>query len=402
MSHIPLAEQLRPQTIDDIVGHEHLLAPGQPLRVMLEAGRLHSLVLWGPPGAGKTTLARLLARCSRSTFVEFSAVTSGVAEIRKVISQAKEQLDATDQTTILFIDEIHRFHKGQQDAFLPHVEAGTITLIGATTENPGFEVIGPLISRSHVYRLEALGDQDLVTILTRAHTFFPHLRIKKSNLTLIAHLSGGDARAALNAFELIEEIAGPRQVTRVMIEAAFQRKAVMYDKKGDAHYDTISAFIKSMRGSEPNAALHYLARMLEGGEDPLFIARRMVIFASEDVGNALPTALVVATNAMQATHFVGLPEAQLILAQTATYLATAPKSRAVARAIGAAMHDVRTERLEPIPWHLRNPVNKVMKQFGAGNGYRWPKKVGDEPTELGYLPANLHGRRYWPPPEKRD
>ena len=399
MSTTPLAERLRPKTLRDVIGHKHLLGPGKPLAVMCTTGKIHSMVLWGPPGSGKTTIARLLAVPS-SIFIEFSAVTSGVADIRRVIEEAKGRHRETSEQTVLFVDEIHRFSKSQQDAFLPHVEAGTIVLIGATTENPGFEVIGPLISRSHVYRLEALSDLEIEILLKRAVKALPGIQLTISSRRLLARLTNGDARSALNALELAAELVSNGPISAEVIEQAFQRKAAMYDKKGDAHYDTISAFIKSMRGCDPNATLHYLARMLEGGEDPLFIARRMVIFASEDIGNAQPTALVLATATMQATHLVGLPEAQLILAQAATYLATAPKSRTVARAIQAARADVLTERLEPIPWHLRNGANKVMKEFGAGKGYRWPQKDGDQPTELGYLPKNLQKRQYYLPPKR--
>jgi putative ATPase len=367
---------------------------------MIETGKLHSLVLWGPPGTGKTTLARIVAASSAAHFSQFSAVTAGVADIRRVIGEAQTRQSESNQQTVLFVDEIHRFSKSQQDAFLPHVETGTIILIGATTENPGFEIIGPLISRSHVYRLEALFDQEIELLLKRGLKMLPNTRFQGQSAKLLARLAGGDARTALNALEFAAELATGGVITPAVIEQAFQRKAAMYDKKGDAHYDTISAFIKSLRGSDPNAALHYLARMLEGGEDAMFIARRMVIFASEDIGNAQPTALVLATSAMQATHLVGLPEAQLILAQTATYLATAPKSRAVTRGLEAANYDVRHERLDPIPMHIRNPVNKVVKQFGAGKGYRWPTKDGDQPTDLGYLPENLKKRQYYDPPKR--
>ncbi len=398
----PLAERLRPHQLLEVLGQAHLLAPGKPIHAMLATGKLHSLILWGPPGSGKTTIARLFADQAGASFSEFSAVTSGVADVRRVIAEAKERFETTGQQTILFVDEIHRFNKAQQDSFLPHVEAGTIIFIGATTENPGFEVIGPLISRSHVYRLEGLTDEQLDLLIGRALKLYPKIRLAADARRILVSLANGDARSLLNVFELATALAQQNgKINREMIEAAFQRKAALYDKKGDAHYDTISAFIKSLRGSDPDASLHYLARMLEGGEDPMFIARRMVIFASEDIGNALPTALVVATSAMQATHMVGLPEAQLTLAQAATYLATAPKSRSVARAISEAMYDVKNERLEPIPLHLRNPANKIMKQFGAGRGYHWPKKDGDITTAHGFLPANLEGKQYYHKPDRQ-
>lgn len=396
MTHLPLAERLRPTTPADYIGQTHLMGPAKPLRRMLEQGTIRSMILWGPPGSGKTSFARLLQTLPDVLYIERSAVTTGVQDIRSAIQEAETHKG----TTILFLDEIHRFTKAQQDSLLPHVERGTITLVGATTENPGFEVIGPLISRAHVYHFEPLTDEDIRTIIDRAWQVLKRTKLTTDAIETIVRLANGDARTAINTVELINQLEPENaKITPEMITWAVQRKVLLYDKKGDAHYDTISAFIKSLRGSDPDAALHYLARMLESGEDPLFIARRLVIFAAEDVGNALPTALVLATSTMQAVHLIGLPEAQLLLAQATTYLATAPKSRAVTRALEAAQADLRTMRVEPVPLHLRNPVNQIYKNLGAGKGYRWPRKDGDQPTERGYLPSNLQDRRYYEPPK---
>ncbi len=395
---IPLAEQLRPKTLDEVVGQEHLVGKGKPIRKMLENGKVTSMILWGPPGCGKTTLARLIAHYVDADFVSFSAVTGGVAEVREIVRQAREKTLFKKQT-ILFVDEIHRFNKGQQDAFLPHVENGTIILIGATTENPGFEVNAPLISRSQVYVLHALSEEDIEKIVQNAAKLFPKHTWSPDAVNHLVRSSNGDARTVINAVELSASIA--KKITLKVAEEAIQRKAIYYDKKGDWHYDTISAFIKSMRGSDPDAALHYLARMIKAGEDPVFIARRMVVFASEDIGNALPTALVVATSAMQAVHMIGWPEAGLILAQTATYLATARKSIASTTGLQQALADIDEKNLGPIPLHLRNATNKVMRSLGYGrNHVRYPWKTEKETgrkVQQEYLPQNLKGKKYYVP-----
>ncbi|KKQ01893.1 MAG: Stalled replication fork rescue ATPase [Candidatus Roizmanbacteria bacterium GW2011_GWA2_36_23] len=409
---IPLAEQMRPKNLDEFVGQEHLVGKDRFIRRILESGKITSMVLWGPPGCGKTTLARLIAKYVDADFIPFSAVTSGVADVRKVIAKAKDDQTLFRKKTILFIDEIHRFNKSQQDAFLPHVEDGTITLIGATTENPGFEVIAPLVSRSQIYVLYALSEKEIETIVNRAIKFYPKHKWDKSALEHIVKHANGDGRTAINAVELAASIVHPEGgkadkkhsqgvVTLTVAEDAVQQKAIYYDKKGDWHYDTISAFIKSLRGSNPDAVLHYLARMLKAGEDPVFIARRLLIFASEDVGNAQPTALVLATSCMSAVHMIGMPEAGLILAQTATYLATAKKSIASTNGIQQALQDIDEKNLDPIPLHLRNPSNKVMKSLGYGRDHvRYPwlkeKQTGKKVIQE-YMPKNLRGKKYYTP-----
>jgi len=392
----PLAEVLRPQKIKEFVGQVHLLGKNKPIRSMLESKKVTSMILWGPPGVGKTTLASLISNNIEAEFTFFSAVTSGVEDVRKVISKAKEIRKMYGKQTVLFVDEIHRFNKSQQDAFLPSVEDGTIVLIGATTENPGFRVNAPLISRSQVYVLHALSDNDLLKILKKAIKFTKS-KWTKDAIRHVINKANGDGRTILNAIEVAVSIN--KNVDLRIAEEAVQQKAIFYDKKGDFHYDTISAFIKSMRGSDPDATLHYLARMVKAGEDPLFIARRMVIFASEDIGNAQPTALVVATSAMSSIHMIGMPEATLILAQTATYLATAKKSIASTSGIGSAMRDIDEKNLDPIPLHLRNPSNKVMKGLGYGKDhtrYAWKvEQETGEKVEQEYLPKNLRGKKYY-------
>ncbi len=394
---IPLAELLRPKSLDEVVGQQHLVGKNKPLRKLLEAGKITSLILWGPPGCGKTTLARLIATYVDAEFISFSAVTGGVAEIRLVIKKAKEDQTLFKKQTVLFVDEIHRFNKSQQDAFLPHVEDGSIILIGATTENPGFEVNAPLISRSQVYMLHALTDDEMGRVVEKAIQYYKGIQWEKTAIQHIIKSSNGDARTAINAVELASSFG--KKITLKHAEEAIQRKAIYYDKKGDWHYDTISAFIKSMRGDNPDAALHYLSRMIKAGEDPVFIARRMVIFASEDIGNAQPTALVVAAACMQSVHMIGMPESGLILAQTATYLATSKKSIASSSAFFEAMNDVAEENLSPIPLHLRNASNTVMKQQGYGKGHvRYPwlaKKESGVKIEQEYLPKNLAGKKYY-------
>lgn len=393
----PLADRLRPQKIEEFVGQEHLLGKGRPIRRMIENKSVTSMILWGPPGVGKTTLAYLISKYINANFVAFSAVTSGVEDVRKTIREARKNRDFEQRQTVLFVDEIHRFNKAQQDAFLPSVENGTIILIGATTENPGFRVNAPLISRSQVYVLNALTNEELERIVKRSLSEFPKTKWSSDAIKHIIKQANGDARTLLNAVELAASISN--KVDLKTAELAVQQKAIFYDKKGDWHYDTISAFIKSMRGGDPDATLHYLARMIKAGEDPMFIARRMVIFAAEDIGNAQPTALVLSTSAMQAVHMIGMPEATLILAQTATYLATAKKSIASTIGISAALSDIDEENLDPIPLHLRNPANKVMKHLGYGKGHtRYPWLVERETStkvEQEYMPKNLRGKKYY-------
>ena len=397
-NQIPLAERMRPQSLDEFVGQEHLVGKGKPIRRMIENKKVISMVFWGPPGTGKTTLARIIAKYIEANFVPFSAVAGGgVAEVRKIIAEAKKNYGLFQKTTVLFVDEIHRFNKAQQDAFLPYVEDGTITLIGATTENPGFEIIAPLVSRSQIYVLYSLTEKEIETITKRAIKFYPKHIFEKPAVEHIIKNANADGRTAINAVELSASLS--KKISLKVAEEAVQRKAIFYDKKGDWHYDTISAFIKSMRGSNPDATLHYLARMIKAGEDPIFIARRMVVFASEDIGNAQPTALVLATTAMQACHMIGWPEAGLILAQTATYLATAKKSIASTVGIQQAMSDIDEMNLDPIPLHLRNASNKVMRSLGYGQGHvRYPwlveKQTGKKIIQE-YLPKNLKGKKYY-------
>jgi len=397
--YAPLAARMRPRTIDEVVGQQQVLGPGRSLRRLIESGELSSIVLWGPAGTGKTTLAHVIAQTTDAHFEPMSAVTSGVADVRKAIEAAKDRLAQQDMQTVLFLDEIHRFNKAQQDALLPAVENGWITLVGATTENPSFEINTPLMSRSLLFRLEALEQEDLEAIVVRALVDDDRglgklgLEIDPEAVTHLARSSGGDARAALNALEASALMADGR-ITVEVAEEALQRRALPYDRKGDWHYDVISAFIKSMRGSDPDAAVYWMARMLDAGEDPRFIARRMVIFASEDVGNADPTALQVAVAAHHALEFVGLPEAKLNLAQSCIYLALAPKSNASAVAIWKAEADVAEDGPLPVPAHIRDSHAAASKAIGAGKGYLYPHDHGGW-VEQSYLPDEVNTRTYF-------
>lgn len=402
----PLAERMRPQRIDAFVGQDHLLAQGKPLRAAFESGEFGSLILWGPPGSGKTTLAKLLAGAARADFFMLSAVASGVSEVREVLQKAMNNRKVGKQT-VLFIDEIHRFNKAQQDALLQRVEDGTITLIGATTENPSFEVISPLLSRCQVYTLKALSDDALLQIIEQALANDTQLKnaravIDEKARRFLVQLSAGDARAALNGLELAIRLAKPNASgQRVLaidhIREAVQKRALNYDRAGEQHYDTISAFIKSVRGGDPNAALHYLARMLEAGEDPKFIARRLIILASEDIGNADPMGLVVATSAFTAITYIGLPEGALVLAQATTYLASAPKSNASYLALKAATQEVKEKPLAPIPLHIRNAPTGLLAAEGYGLGYKYPHDFPGHFVEQNYLPGNLTEALYYRP-----
>jgi putative ATPase len=402
----PLADRMRPRTFDELVGQERVVGPGTLLRRAIEHDQLGSLILWGPPGSGKTTLARLIASVTRAHVVQLSAVTAGVADLRREVQQAAERLGMHGQRTILFIDEIHRFNRAQQDAILPYVEDGTVVLIGATTENPSFEVNSPLLSRSRVVVLEALDDAALRTIIERALADAERglggkgLTIEPSALARLVDLANGDARFALNTLELASVGAVEGVITeQLVLEAAMQRMAV-YDRAGDAHYDTISALHKSIRGSDPDAALYWLARMLERGDDPLYVARRLVRAASEDVGLADPQALVVAMAAQQAVHFIGMPEGALALAEAVVYLALAPKSNALYQAYGAAQRDVAETRNDPVPLHLRNAPTRLMRELGYGRSYRY---AHEEPNAIGiqqYLPERLARRRYYRPTDR--
>lgn len=403
----PLAARMRPRVLEEFVGQEEILGPGMPLRRAIEADELTSVILWGPPGSGKTTLAHLIANHTKAHYTPFSAVTSGVPELRKVIAEARDRRQLYGQRTILFVDEIHRFNKAQQDAFLPVVEDGTLILVGATTENPYFEINAPLISRSRLIVLKPLTPEQLTVILDRALADAERgvgqfvLTLAEEARAHIIQFSDGDARMALNALEEAGKIAGKGgTITLEVAEQAFQRRALRYDKDGDQHYDIISAFIKSLRGSDPDAALYWMARMIEAGEDPRFIARRLVVHASEDVGNADPLALLVATAAAQAVEFVGLPEARINLAQAVTYIACAPKSNAVVTSIDRAQADVRKGKLAPVPKHLRDSSYRGAEKLGHGKGYQYPHSFPGHHVEQEYLPDGTKSQPYYEPSDQ--
>ena len=404
----PLADRMRPKTFDEYVGQEQVVGRDRVLFRAIAAGRLPSFILWGPPGTGKTTLARLIANATQAAFEPVSAVTSGVADLRRIVAEARERRGMYAQATILFVDEIHRFNKAQQDVILPHVEDGTVTLIGATTENPSFEVIAPLLSRSRVFALQSLAPEEVEAIVNRAADDLERglgdmgVNLAKDALAHLVNIANGDARIALNALETAAyatqpDADGKRLIDLDIIADALQQRSPLYDKAGDNHYDTISAFIKSVRGSSPDGALYWLARMIESGEDPLFIARRLVILAAEDIGLADPQALPLAMAAQQAVHFIGMPEGRIPLAEATVYLATAPKSNTAYAALNEAMADVRRLPNDPVPIHLRNAVTGLMHQMGYGRDYKYSHDYDGhfEPQE--YLPPQLQDRRYYHP-----
>ena len=404
----PLATRMRPRTLDEFVGQPKLVGHGRVVRRMMEQDRLHSMILWGPPGSGKTTLAQLISRITQSHFVEMSAVTSGVRDIRREADEAQHRIGATATRTVLFVDEIHRFSKSQQDALLPHVEAGTFILIGATTENPSFEVIAPLLSRTRVYTMEPLADEDMNRVVDAAMSDLErglasaNPEIQDDARSFLLRSANGDARSLLNALEIAAESApledGKRTITVEHIEQAIEKRA-RYDRLGDAHYDTISAFIKSVRASDPDAAIYYLARMIDAGEDPLFIARRLVILAAEDIGLANPNGLAVAVAAQQAVSFIGMPEGRIPLAEATIFLASAPKSNSAYLAIDKALALVRQSPDEPVPMHLRNAPTGLMKHLGYGKGYEYPHDAPGHFKPSQNLPAKMKGTRFYEPGE---
>ena len=404
-AHSPLAERTRPRTLEEFVGQEHLVGEGKALQRLIEMDQVPSMLLWGPPGSGKTTLARIIARHTQAEFFQLSAVASGVKEVRGILDTARENARRTRRRTLLFIDEIHRFNKAQQDALLHSVEEGLITLIGATTENPSFEVIPPLLSRCRLYVLRPLTHDDLNRILDHAlatDSAFQGRTVTIDDRPLLMLYAGGDARAMLNGLETAARLADTGRgtalsISRSHIEEAFQRKQAKYDDGGEEHYTIISAFIKSMRGCDPDGAVYWMARMLEGGEDPKFIARRMIVLASEDVGNADPMALTIATSAFTAVDYVGMPEARIILAQAATYLASAPKSNTSYVAISEAEADVRERPASPVPLHLRNAATGLMAGLGYGTGYTYGHDHPGNFAEQQYLPDDLKDRTYYRP-----
>ncbi len=407
----PLADRMRPLTLDEFVGQIHLLGQGSVLRKAILEDKVPSMILWGPPGSGKTTLAHVIAQISNANFVFFSAVTSGVKEVKAVIEKARKDKEFYHKKTILFVDELHRFNKAQQDAFLPHVEAGTITLIGATTENPSFEVVSPLLSRCKVYVLYQLTPEEIKMILQRALQDKEkglgnlNVNIEEKALDYIAQMSNGDARIALNTLEMaaltsLAEKSGTRKVDLKQVEEVMLKKALVYDKAGEEHYNVISAFIKSLRGSDPDAALYWMFRMLEAGEDPIYIARRMVVLASEDIGNADPQALQVAVAAKQAVEFIGLPEGEFALSQAAVYLATAPKSNAIFQAMNRVKEDIKNTLNLPVPLRLRNAPTPLMEKLGYAKGYKYPHQFEGHFVAETFLPEELKERNYYSPTEQ--
>ena len=411
LKEAPLAARMRPANLGEFVGQEHIIGPGHVLRTAIDSGKLPSVVLWGPPGSGKTTLAYIMAQATSSHFSPVSAVSAGVADLRKIIEEARERRKMSGQRTLLFIDEIHRFNKAQQDAILPYVEDGTVTLIGATTENPSFEVISPLLSRSQVFVLKPLAPPEIAAIINRAISDNERglgafkVALEERALDYLVSMSNSDARTALNALEVAAmttppDANGNRFVTLPMVEDAVQHRAILYDKNGEQHYDIISALHKTLRGSDPDAALYWLARMLEAGEDPLYIVRRLVRFASEDVGMADPQALVVSMAAQQAVHFIGMPEGNLALAEAVVYLATAPKSNSLYTAYSAVKKEVTAGRNEPVPLHLRNAPTKLMKDLDYGKGYKYAHQFEGHFVRQQNLPDSLKGRQFYEPGEQ--
>ena len=400
----PLPDRMRPKTFEDFVGQQHLLSQDRVLRRSVSAGSLPSCILWGPPGSGKTTLSRILAESTRSHFEEVSAVTSGVADLRRIISESQDRQGMFQQTTVLFVDEIHRFNKAQQDVILPHVEIGTFTLVGATTENPSFEVVAPLLSRCRVFKLEPLNSDDMAIVINKALTDVERglgsmqITLEAEAQDILVRMSNGDARIALNvleisAFAILED--RERVVTKETIIDALQSSTPLYDKSGDGHYDHISALIKSIRGSSPDGALYWLAKMINAGEDPLFIARRLIISAAEDIGMAKPEALAVAVAAQQAVHFLGMPEGRIPLAEATVYLATSPKSNSAYLGLESALSDVKYNPNEPVPLHLRNAVTELMSDHGYGKGYKYDHDFEGHFSGQDYLPPAVQDKRYY-------
>lgn len=408
-AHKPLADRMRPVDLGGVLGQDHLIGPGKPLRLLIERDEVPSMVFWGPPGSGKTTLAKVIARLTKSKFVELSAVMSGVSDIRLAVKNAEADEKYQQTRTILFVDEIHRFNKGQQDALLPFVENGTVTMIGATTENPSFEVNAALLSRCKVFVLNKVPQEAIERVLRSAMQdgqkgLADRFETEEGVIESLAGMADGDVRHALNALDFAAKAAAPvadgkSRITIALVKDALQRSHLLYDKGGEEHYNIISALHKSMRGSDPDASLYWLGRMLEAGEDPLYVARRLVRFASEDVGLADPNALTQAVAGYQAAHFLGMPECNVHLAQVATYLALAPKSNALYEAYGEVREDIRNAPNEPVPLHIRNAPTKLMKELGYGKGYKY-NPAFEEPVEQTYLPETLKGKRYWKPRDR--